>query len=87
MAQLILAVILTVTLVAFSMANTHQVELSCVFGAPLQVRLIVLLAVAYGTGVVTAWFQQMARNAARQARKRREQALLRRLEQQKAAQA
>ncbi len=76
MLQLILAVLVTVVLVAFGMANTHQVELSIVVGAPVKFRLIVLMALAYAAGIVTAWFREMARRVARQAERRRLQARL-----------
>jgi uncharacterized membrane protein YciS (DUF1049 family) len=71
MLQLALAVLVTVALVAFGMANTHQVELSVVVGAPVRFRLIILLAIAYAAGIVTAWFREMVKRAARQAERRR----------------
>ncbi len=76
MPQLILAILVTVVLVAFGMANTHQVELSVVVGAPLKFRLIVLMALAYAAGIITAWFREMAHRVARQAERRRLQARL-----------
>jgi len=69
--QLVLAVLVTVVLVAFGMANTHQVELSIVVGAPVKFRLIVLMALAYAAGIVTAWFREMVIRVARQAERRR----------------
>jgi len=54
MFRLILAIVATVTAVVFVMANTHHVEISFVFGAPVRVRMIFLLMVTFLTGVVTA---------------------------------
>jgi uncharacterized membrane protein YciS (DUF1049 family) len=74
--RLVLAVLVTVALVAFGMANTHQVELSVVVGPPVKFRLIVLVALAYAAGIVTAWFREMLGRVARQAERRRLQARL-----------
>jgi uncharacterized integral membrane protein len=54
MARLIIAILATILLVAFAMANTHHVELSLVFGKPTEIRAITLLGAAYGAGVLTA---------------------------------
>jgi uncharacterized integral membrane protein len=59
MIRLVLAILSTVSAVVFVMANTHQVELSFVIGAPVRVRLIFLLMLTFMTGVVTAWLWSM----------------------------
>jgi uncharacterized integral membrane protein len=53
MIRLMLAVLATVVLVAFSMANAHRVELSLIFGRPAEIRLITLLAATWGAGLLT----------------------------------
>ncbi|MDH5674063.1 MAG: hypothetical protein OEZ06_18040 [Myxococcales bacterium] len=59
MVQLILAVGLTVVTVLFSMANTHHVALYYVFGEPVRVRLIFLLAIAFIAGSVLTLLYQL----------------------------
>ncbi|MBI5538299.1 MAG: DUF1049 domain-containing protein [Deltaproteobacteria bacterium] len=61
MARLIMAILATVALVAFSMANTHQVELSLVFGRPTEIRLISLMGATFGTGLLTGVLWGMIR--------------------------
>jgi len=55
MFRLILAIVATVSAVVFVMANTHQVEISFVLGAPARVRLIFLLMVTFLAGLITSW--------------------------------
>lgn len=55
MFRLILAVVATISAVVFVMANTHEVELSFVIGAPVQVRLIFLLMLTFLAGLITSW--------------------------------
>lgn len=59
MAKLIAIFLLTVLLVLFAFANSHDVELSYVIGEPIRIRLVVLLAVAFGAGALTATFYQL----------------------------
>lgn len=74
MAQLVVAVLSTVALVLFAMANTHDVELSYVVGSPIRIRLIFLLAVAFLSGVVSTLFYQMVSRVALTARRRAQRA-------------
>lgn len=62
MIRLILAVIFTVVLVAFSMANAHHIELSVVFGKPIEIRLIFLLGSTYVLGTATGMLWSLARS-------------------------
>lgn len=59
MLRLGLAVILTIVVMLFAMANTHHVDLSFVFGAPVKVRLIFLLGSMFFTGMLLSWFLRM----------------------------
>jgi len=59
--RLILAVLITIAVVVFAMANMHFVVLSLVFGPPLQMRLIFLLMSAFAAGIITASFVMMVR--------------------------
>jgi uncharacterized integral membrane protein len=61
MARLIIAILATILVVAFAMANTHHVELSLVFGKPAEIRVITLLAAAYGSGILTGVIWGMVR--------------------------
>ena len=54
MVRLFAAIVLTVAGVAFTIANTHHVPLSFVFGNAVHVRMIFLLLSVYICGVVTA---------------------------------
>lgn len=72
MQQLVVAIVLTVVLVAFSVANSHHVALSYVFGEPTRVRLIFLLWIAYGAGLLASILYLLSVRAARRARARRE---------------
>lgn len=65
MRQLVLAVLTTVVVVAFGFANAHEVQVSCVVGEPVEIRLVFLLAIAFAAGVLTAIFRRMAAAAAR----------------------
>jgi uncharacterized membrane protein YciS (DUF1049 family) len=71
MLQLIIAVLATIVIVALGMSNLHPVHVSCVFGAPYQVRLSVLIAVTFIAGFMTAVFRQMIRRAQLDARRRK----------------
>jgi len=59
MAQLIVAVGLTILAVVFSMSNTHHVELGWVVGEPIRIRLIFLLGIAFVAGSVTTVLYQL----------------------------
>ncbi len=52
MMRLIIAVLFTVTLVTFVMANTHHVMLNFFIGPPVQIRLIFLIISAFFSGVL-----------------------------------
>ena len=78
MMQLIAAVIATVAIVVFAMSNTHHVQLSLAFGAPLEIRLITLVGAAYLAGMVTSWIGNLARRATRQSHQKRVKAIVKR---------
>lgn len=61
MPRLVIAILATVLVVAFAMANTHRVELSLVFGRPAEIRLIFLIGTTYIAGVLTGTFWGMVR--------------------------
>ena len=70
MIQLVLAIVMTIGVVVFSMANNHHVELNYMFGEPLRIRLIFLLGIAYITGVVSTLLYQLTRRVMIRARER-----------------
>ena len=65
MIKLIFAVLFTIVLVAFSMANAHHIELSVIFGKPIEIRLIFLLATSYTLGAVSSTIFTMVRQLKR----------------------
>ena len=69
MLQLIVAVVLTVVVVLFAMANSHHVELSYVMGEPIRIRMIFLLAVAFLAGAVSTYLYQIANRVSRRSRR------------------
>ena len=77
MVQLFFAIVATVVVVVFAMANTHHVQLSFALGAPFHVRLITLLVVAYAGGLITAWFYTMIVKVRRNSELRRRREIAR----------
>lgn len=71
MGRILGSVVTTALFAAFSLANTQHVELSLVFGAPVEIRLIFLLFIAFGSGVFATIFQRMLHDARRRAQARR----------------
>lgn len=71
MGRLILLVAVTVIVVVFAMSNTQDVQLSLVFGQPVQIRLIVLLVATYASGIVTSFFYHTITHVNRRAQQRR----------------
>lgn len=71
MARLIVLMSLTIVAVVFAMSNTQDVQLSLVFGEPVEIRLIVLLVIAYAGGVVSSFFYQTITQLNRRAERRR----------------
>jgi uncharacterized integral membrane protein len=71
MAQLIAAIIATVFTVAFAMSNMHHVQLSCIIGAPVEIRLIFLMMATFAAGALTASFYGMVRRVIRRNEARR----------------
>lgn len=71
MGRLIILISTTVIVVVFAMSNTQDVELSLVFGEPVEIRLIVLLAIAYLGGAVTSFFYQTITQINRRAERRK----------------
>lgn len=56
MKLLILSIVMTLAAVLFALANSHRVEVSVIFGAPIQIRLIFLLGTAFLTGAAVPCF-------------------------------
>jgi predicted MFS family arabinose efflux permease len=78
MIRLVTAIVLTATLVGFSLANTHRVPLSFVVGPAIHVRMIFLLFSAFAAGVLTTYFAlqiQAVKKSMREKREARERAL------------
>ena len=71
MGRLMLAIVAMVVFVAFSLSNTHHVELSFVLGKPVHIRLIFLLAIAFVAGTVSTLFYQMLLENSRRAQLRK----------------
>lgn len=72
MTRLVLTILATILVVAFAMVNTQHVELSFVFGAPVQVRLVFLLASSFVAGMVCVVFLQLLGTVRARARAKRE---------------
>jgi uncharacterized integral membrane protein len=70
MIQLLLAIVMTVGVVVFSMANNHHVEVNYVFGEPIRIRLIFLLGIAFIAGSVSTLLYQLTRRVMVRARER-----------------
>lgn len=62
MMRLLLAILVTVLTVVFTMANTHDVELDVVFGTPVRIRLIFLLLSTFILGIVVSSLFSMVAN-------------------------
>ena len=73
MAQLIVAVGLTVCVVIFSMSNTHHVDLGWVVGEPIRIRLIFLLVLSFVGGGLSTVFYQLVGRVLQQAQLRQRQ--------------
>lgn len=71
MVQLILAAIATVLVVLFAMANNEHVELNYVFGEPIRIRMIFLLACVFMAGMLTSYFYQVISQMNRRRRRMR----------------
>jgi uncharacterized integral membrane protein len=73
MLQLVLAVAVTITIVLFGLANSHDVELSYIIGEPIRIRMIFLLFCVFFAGWITAYFYQMIVQVNRRRRRIRAQ--------------
>jgi len=81
MKRLVFIVLLTAIVTLFAVANSHHVELSFIFGAPVRMRMIFLLAGVFTAGVIsTISFQEW-----RRANRRHRDALLVKAAQENAA--
>jgi uncharacterized integral membrane protein len=61
MKRLIFFILATVIVTTFAVSNSHHVEMSLIFGAPVQMRMIFLLAGVFTAGVIsTLGFQEWA---------------------------
>jgi len=80
--RLTLAVILTVLFVGFSLANAHHVEMSLVFGKPIEIRLIFLLGSTFALGAMSALIWTLVRNVKRRRRAEMKQQVQQQIQQQ-----
>jgi uncharacterized integral membrane protein len=69
MLQLLIAVVATIAIILFAMANNHHVELSYVIGEPIRIRMIFLLACVFVAGWATAYFYQLVSQMTRRRRR------------------
>ena len=75
MSKLALAVLVTIGIVAFSIANSTHVQLSFVVGRPVQIRLIFLLICAFFVGMAVPVFHRLVRRLDHDRRMTREREL------------
>jgi uncharacterized integral membrane protein len=68
MVQLIVAMLMTISVVAFAMANSHHVEMGAVLGEPIRIRLFFLMSIFYVAGALTAFFYQLLARVSRRSR-------------------
>ena len=62
MRRLALVILGTIVAVLFSLANSHHVNVSLIFGAPVRIRMIFVIAGAYFMGIIsTIIFEQWQR--------------------------
>lgn len=59
MFKFILVVLLTVVIVTFSIANSHHVPMSLIFGAPIRIRLVFLLLSTFFIGMAVPIFHRL----------------------------
>lgn len=75
MVRLALAVLITIVIVVFSIANSHHVPLSLVVGKPVEIRLIFLLMCTFFTGMVVPIFHRLIQHAKHNKKIKREKEL------------
>lgn len=62
MRRLVIVMLGTIVAVLFSLANSHHVNVSLIFGAPVRIRMIFVIAGAYCLGIIsTIIFEQWQR--------------------------
>jgi uncharacterized integral membrane protein len=83
MARIVMTIVATAIFVAFSLSNTQHVEVSFVVGRPIEVRLIFLLLITFGSGIVATVFHRLLTDASRRAQHRRIRLQLMRANQQR----
>ncbi len=77
MIRLALAVFATIAIVVFAISNSHRVNLSCMVGPGVEVRLIFLLLVAFLAGMTVPVFYGLIHRLDREKQLRRENELRR----------
>ena len=75
MLKLIFAILVTVAVVTFSLSNSHDVELSLIFGPPVKIRLIFLLLCTFFLGMTVPIFHGIVRRIGDNRRAKREKKL------------
>ena len=76
MARIVFTIVMTVAFVAFALSNASRVEVSFVFGEPVETRLIFVLLTSFGLGVLGSLFYRMAQEAKQSAEQRKIRARL-----------
>ncbi len=77
MIRLALAVFATIAIVVFAISNSHHVNLSCMVGPAVEVRLIFLLLTAFVAGMAVPIFYGLIHRLEREKQLRRENELRR----------
>jgi uncharacterized integral membrane protein len=72
MLRLLIAIVITILIVAFVMMNMHFVSISLVVGPPVRIRLIYLLLTALVIGMLSATFIKMIKSLRQRRRARQE---------------
>lgn len=75
MPRLAMAVLVTIAIVAFGIANSNHVQLSFVVGRSVQIRLIFLLICAFFIGMGVPVFHRLVRRLEHDRRMTREREL------------
>ena len=54
MQRLVIVVLGTIVAALFTLANSHHAEVSFIFGAPVRIRMIFVMAGVYSMGIISA---------------------------------
>ncbi len=70
-ARIVYTILATIACLAFALSNTQHVEVSFVIGEPVETRLIFVLVISFGLGVLTSSYYRMAQDAKRHLKQRK----------------